>query len=80
MIYLKTDVRGQETRIPIYTDEIFTICPRCKREFNVDVELLAVIIKDSDLASTSLYCENCSSITNENVYPLSILKNKNGSC
>jgi len=54
MIYLKTDVRGQETRIPIYTDEIFTICPRCKREFNVDVELLAVIIKDSDLAVKSI--------------------------
>ncbi len=67
MFYLKKKVNGDvELKIDLYDDEIYTICPKCGKELQVGNETLAGVLKDCDLASTSLYCEECSKNINKN--------------
>lgn len=61
MFYVKTNLNENiEIKVDLYDDEIFTQCPKCRKEIQVDNETLANILKDTDLANTSLYCEECS--------------------
>jgi len=61
MIYLKTNINDDiEIRISIYDDELFTTCPDCGKEIEVDTESLRMILKNGDLSSTSMCCEECS--------------------
>lgn len=61
MFYVKTNLnKNIEIKVDLYDDEIFTQCPKCGKEIQVDNETLANILKDADLSSTSLYCEKCS--------------------
>lgn len=55
MFYLKEDGKR---KLPIESDNVFTCCPRCGREFTVD---LAEILGDgeSDLYGTAVYCDEC---------------------
>lgn len=64
MFFLKTKITDEiEIRVPIYGDEIFTICPDCGKEIEADSDLLADIFKDGgNLESTSLCCKECSAI------------------
>jgi hypothetical protein len=47
--------------VPIYDDEIYTICPECGVEHAVDPEIIAHMLNEGDdFASASVYCEKCS--------------------
>lgn len=63
MIYHKFSINDEiEIRVPLYDDEIFTQCPGCGKEIQIDSNLLTDIIKDGgDMGGTSIYCEECSS-------------------
>lgn len=62
IIYHKLSVNDEvEIRVPIYNDEIFTQCPGCGKEIQVEPDTLAEIIKDGgDMGGTSIYCKECS--------------------
>lgn len=61
MFYVKTNLnKNIEIKVDLYDDEIFTQCPKCGKEIQVDNETLANILKDADLIGTSLYCVECS--------------------
>jgi hypothetical protein len=68
VFFHKTKINDEiEIRVPIYDDEIFTICPSCGKEMEVDINLLADIIKDGgDFGGTSIYCKECSVKKNPN--------------
>ena len=61
MFYIKTSISNSiEIKVDLYEDEIYTQCPKCGKEIQLETEELANIIKDQALASTSVYCEQCS--------------------
>lgn len=63
MFYIKTKISGDiELKIPLCEDEIYTGCPRCGKELQLDSVDLADIIKEQALSSTSVYCEECSKL------------------
>lgn len=63
MFYVKTNITDDvEIKVNLYDDEIFTQCTKCGKEIQVDTELLKSILEDGDLASTSIYCEECSKL------------------
>jgi hypothetical protein len=56
MLYIKTQLTDQvEIKIDLYEDEIFTTCPSCGKEFQLESEDLKQI---EDWASTSISCGN----------------------
>ena len=62
MIYLKTQIADNiEIKVDIYEDELFTLCPMCVKEMQVEFdELLDSLNRGGDLSSTVWYCEDCS--------------------
>ncbi|WP_050613298.1 hypothetical protein [Bacillus testis] len=62
MLYIKTKLFDvYEVKIDLYSDEIYTECPDCKMEIQVDSQaLISILNDDGDFASTSIYCEKCS--------------------
>ena len=61
MLYVKTNISSDvQIKVDLYDDEIYTQCPKCGKEMQVETEVLKQILEDSDLASSSLYCEKCS--------------------
>lgn len=61
MFYVKTNISDDvEIKVDLYDDEIYTQCPKCGKEIQVETEVLRQVLLDGDLASTSLYCEKCS--------------------
>lgn len=61
MFYIKNKISsGMEIKVDLYEDEIYTQCPECGKEIQLDAEELADIIAEQGLASTSVYCEHCS--------------------
>ncbi|PKR86126.1 hypothetical protein [Heyndrickxia camelliae] len=62
MFYVKTKINDHvEIKIDLYEDEIFTQCPDCGVEQEVDNQtLISVLEDDGDFASTSIYCADCS--------------------
>lgn len=59
MFYIKEKVNNNaEIKIEIQEDNVFTICPRCGAEHQVDLrEVLSC--PQTDLYSTSVYCAKC---------------------
>lgn len=62
MLYLKTKINNHiEIKVDLYDDEIFTMCPECGIEHEVDTEMIISILKNGgDFSSTSVYCSDCS--------------------
>ena len=63
MNYVKTII-GETTEIKttIECDNIFTICPKCGLEHQVDVIDIASSSEDFCLYGTQIYCEQCSNV------------------
>lgn len=60
MLYHKiTSENGTTKIVDLYEDEIFTYCPSCGVEQNVDTELLQSILIEGDFGGTSIYCTKC---------------------
>lgn len=58
MFYTKANLGEVEIKVALYDDEIYTRCPKCGIEHQVD---LSEIYRDGgDLISTSVYCTKCS--------------------
>ncbi|MGE6379019.1 hypothetical protein [Peribacillus muralis] len=64
MFYVKTKINDQiEMKIELHDDEIFTKCPDCGVEQEVDNQtIISVLEDDGDFGSTSIYCEDCSAL------------------
>jgi hypothetical protein len=57
MFYIKYGMYEEATlAVPITTENVFTKCNKCEREIKVDLE---EILKDGDLTSTKLVCQEC---------------------
>lgn len=60
MFYVKKEIGNDiEVKIDLYDDEIYTQCPICGKEIQIDGEFLAKILNDGDLVGTSIYCDKC---------------------
>lgn len=64
MLYIKTQIsENVEIKVDLYEDEIYSTCPGCGKEEQVEIEHLISILEDGgDFAGTSIYCEECSKI------------------
>lgn len=61
MFYIKTEISDNVgIKVDLYDDEIYTQCPKCGKEIQIETEVLKQVLEDGDLASSSLYCEKCS--------------------
>lgn len=61
MFYVKTKISDDvEVKVDLYDDEIYTQCPKCGKEIQVETGELNQVLENGDLANSSLYCENCS--------------------
>ncbi len=61
MFYVKEKISdSMEIRVELNDENIFTACPVCGNEFNVDREMMADVLTDGDFYGTSIYCESCS--------------------
>lgn len=62
MIFIKAKLSDDvEINVDLYGDEFRSHCPKCYKEHDVSIEDVAKIIVDGgDLASTSVYCLECS--------------------
>ena len=62
MFYVKAEIaEGCELRIDITDENVFTTCPECGTEIEVDIaELLET--GECDMYSTQIYCSECSII------------------
>ena len=61
MFYIKTNISDNvEIKVDLYEDEIYTQCPKCGKEIQIEAEEIADIVREQGLASTSVYCEECS--------------------
>lgn len=56
-MFYTTDDNGNN--VELYEDNIFTYCPDCGRKVYVDEELFADIILETDLAGTTVFCDEC---------------------
>jgi hypothetical protein len=59
MFYVKEKINGTTTRIDLTDENIFTICPECKKEHQINI-VDVLRDGDSDLYSTSVLCVECS--------------------
>ncbi|MBO8164669.1 MAG: hypothetical protein H0Z34_13290 [Brevibacillus sp.] len=58
MFYAKANLGDVEIKVALYDAEIYTVCPECGIEHQVD---LSEIYQDGgDLISTYVYCSKCS--------------------
>lgn len=71
MLFLKAQINDEiEIKVPLYGDQIFSTCPVCGKETQVDEEMLHSILEDDgDLAATSVYCGSCSEEYQRNIRP-----------
>lgn len=60
MVYIKTNINGVETKVDIYSDELYSTCPKCGKEVNLTDDMLKDTVNEGDFASTSWYCDECS--------------------
>ena len=59
MYYIKSKQGDFTICTEIKSNTIYTVCPKCQREFDLDISEL--ITEDGiDLVSTSAYCDECS--------------------
>ena len=58
MFYVKREIDGTIIKEEITAENVFTICPRCGKELQID---LAEVFPDGvDLFTTSIICRECS--------------------
>ena len=61
MLYIKIQLKNHiEIKVDLYEDEIFTTCPGCQKEVQVDTETLVHVLQDGDFCSTQVFCDRCS--------------------
>lgn len=62
MFYVKTKINDSiEMKVDLYDDEIFTACPKCGREIQLEPKEIAnILVGDGEFASTSVCCSDCS--------------------
>lgn len=62
MFYVKTKLNDSiEIKVDLYEDEIFTACPNCGKEIQLESTEIGNILKvGGDFASTNVYCADCS--------------------
>lgn len=65
MFYVKTKINDSiEMKVDLYDDEIFTVCPKCGKEIQIESTDIIQIFQDGgDFASTNFYCYECSNNT-----------------
>lgn len=51
---------GLSVKIPIEHDNVFTICPICGEEYQID--LAEVFDNDFDFFGTAVYCDKCTEL------------------
>ncbi|ARK32175.1 hypothetical protein BkAM31D_21280 [Halalkalibacter krulwichiae] len=67
MFYIKAQLTDDiQINVDIYEDQIFTKCPDCEVEIQADNDLLISVLKDGDLSSTSIICEQCTRTRKKN--------------
>lgn len=61
MLYHKTKIHEIEIRSPIYDEELFSLCPVCGKENDVDIETLGWLITEHGMgfADISVFCKEC---------------------
>lgn len=60
MFYIKTNISDNvQIEVDLYEDEIYTQCPKCGKEIQIDSDELSEVIKEQGLVSTSIYCKDC---------------------
>ncbi|MBR1444352.1 MAG: hypothetical protein IJ583_12575 [Firmicutes bacterium] len=59
MFYVKSKIgNSAEINIEITDENVYTRCPICGEEFNIDIQDF-LLDKDFDIFGTAVYCENC---------------------
>ncbi|TFJ92174.1 hypothetical protein [Lentibacillus salicampi] len=60
MLYIKKSTDDVEMKMDLYEDEIFSSCPICGKEHEVQPDELAHIIQSGDdFSGTSIFCNGC---------------------
>lgn len=61
MFYIKTSLTEDiEIKVNLYDDEIYTQCPNCGKEIEVQPSTLKTVIEeDGLLTGTTIYCDDC---------------------
>lgn len=61
MLYVKARISDNtEIKVDLYEDEIFSTCPECGKEVQVEPVVVASIINSEDgFSGTSIYCDDC---------------------
>lgn len=60
MFYVKEKISDTaETKIEINDENVFSICPKCGKEVQVNLEDV-ISDEEGDLCSTAVLCEECS--------------------
>lgn len=64
MIYHKVELsNGRYVNIDLHEDELFSECPKCYTEVQVDIEAIQSMIENGgDFSGTNVYCEKCSKL------------------
>lgn len=58
--YLKHKLaEGVEIRVELTPENVFTRCPECGAEVQVDENMLSYVYTQGDLYSTNFYCDKC---------------------
>lgn len=52
--------------IRLYSDMIYSVCPKCDKEIEIDSNELLCILQDGGDFTTNTYCEECSKEIIEN--------------
>ncbi|RIJ64129.1 hypothetical protein [Rummeliibacillus sp. POC4] len=76
MFYVKTKLNDSiEIKVDLYEGEIFTACPKCGKEIQLESTDIIQIFQDGgDFASTSFYCHECSKIMHSSNNKLVVIK------
>lgn len=61
MLYVRTQLNDQiDIKIDLYEDQIFSTCPLCGREEQVETDVIVSILSNgADFAGTNIYCNEC---------------------
>lgn len=60
MLYVKKQLDDIEVKFDLYEDEIFSSCPVCGKERQIEpVELADLLDSGGGFSGTSIYCNGC---------------------
>jgi hypothetical protein len=71
MLFVKAKINEEiEIKVPLYSDQIYSNCPVCGKETEIDEGVLhSILEEDGDFSSTSVYCDPCSDKYQESLRP-----------